>query len=88
MKISKVIVAPMLAFMLVGTAACQTTPRSVLVCAENEVLEVDEDGEECEPDENGNGIDDENEGEEGSEVEESDKKKSKKKSRSTTRRKR
>lgn len=85
MKVSKIAVAPFLALTLIGTAACSNEPERTLVCAENEVLEVDEDGEECEPDENNNGIDDEAEGEQ-SEAEDSDKKKSKKKS--TTRRKR
>lgn len=76
MKVSRVIVAPFLALTLLGTSACANEPERTLVCAENEVLEVDEDGQECEPDENGNGIDDENEGEQAEgESESKDKKK-------------
>lgn len=57
------ITAPIVAFLLVfGAAACGNQVQQPLTCGPGLVLEVDDDGQECEPDTNGNGIDDENEG--------------------------
>lgn len=89
MNVSKVIVAPVLALVMLGTAACGESAPSdePTSCPRYEVLEASEDGTvECEPDENENGIDDEDEVSEEPAAEEEDSDKKKKPRKRTRRR--